>query len=223
MAKKNVKKKSRVSSGSRPSAAKRALKKQTPSRVVASTSALEKTQDVERQEYSAEDLMALENAGSPDQAMKILKSLNRFAATPTDEIFGDEPSWYFDGRFGTNAPVEIGEYYEKRGLNLLEVSCRDASYTLIADRSYEHGYMREMLVILAILNAELERAGRRDRAYYIIQPSWPAVLLLDDRLAVAAKILRNGKDKAMTLEELKREYDAVSKTGRDIPWVKERP
>ena len=147
-----------------------------------------------------------------------MKRLKRFSAAPSDEIFGDDPTWWFDGQFGTHAPVELGDYSEHDGLSLLEVSCREDAYTLIGDRSHGGGWMRDMLVIMSILNAELERDNRPDRVYSLIQPSWPAILLLDDRLATAAKILRRGEDGALSQAELEREYEAATKDQRRIPW-----
>lgn len=205
---------SKKATGSRQPAAKK------PARAVKTTAAVgfEAKKTVGPGNYSDSDVLALENAESVDEAIELLERLKRFSPAPSDEIFGDEPTWWFDGQFGTHAPVELGDYSEHHGLSLLEVRCREAAYTLIADRSRGGGWMRDMLVILSILNTELERDNRSDRVYSIIQPSWPAILLLDDRLAAAAKILRHGEDGALSQAELEREYEAATKDQRRIAW-----
>ena len=220
------KKKKKAASSTKPSKKPKSSRRpaaNTPARAVKTTAAdsSQAKKTIVTGEYSDRDVLALENATSIDEAIELLKQLKRFSSAPSDEIFGDDPAWWFDGRFGTHAPVELGDYSESHGLSLLEVRCRDAAYILIADRSYEPGWMRDMLVILSILNTELERSNREDRAYSITQPSWPAILLLDDRLATAAKILRHGKDGALSQAELEREYEAATKDERRIAWRKQ--
>ena len=216
-------KKKKLATSTKPSkkaASTRRPAGKTPARAVKTTAAVgsQAKKAIATGNYSDRDVLALENALSVDEALEVLNRLKRFSPAPSDEIFGDEPTWWFDGKFGTHAPVELGDYSENHGLSLLEVRCRDAVDTLIASRSDEAGWMRDMLVVLSILNAELERHNRPNRVYSIIQPSWPAVLLLDDRLATAAKILRQGEDGALSQAELEREYQAATKDQQRIPW-----
>lgn len=219
------KKKKKSASSTKPSKKAKSTRRssaKTPARAAKTTSAVgpQAKKTIVTGEYSDRDVLVLENAASADEAIELLKQLKRFSSAPSDEIFGDDPAWWFDGRFGTHAPVELGDYSKSHGLSLLEVLCRDAVYMLIADRSYEAGWMRDMLVILSILNTELERDHRPDRVYAILQPSWPAILLLDDRLATAAKILRHGEYGALSQAELEREYEDATKDERRIAWRK---
>lgn len=188
----------------------------------AGTPARKTSKAVPEGHYDRSSITALKAAASPDVALNILKSLKRFKAAPTDEIFGDDPIWFFKNCFGTDAPVEVGEYSKFKGLTTLAVRCRDAHYRLIADRNYPYGHMRDMLVILSILNAELKRQGHSDRAYCVITPSYPAVLLLDKHLAAAAQVLRTGKDRALSLNELRAQYASTSDVAKDVPWMLQR-
>ena len=195
---------------------KTAAKKTDTGKKVAATTAL-----TDEQENSVAALLEKKTPKGIQHAIDILRSLKRYADAPSDEIFGDDPQWFFDGLFGTSAPVHLAEdcYEEQDGLLLLRVNCRNARYTLIADSEYEFGYIRNTLVILSIVNTELERTGNPDRAYSIGHDSCPGLLLLTPKLSAATKALAHKTNKIFSLENLRTQYESLSKSRHDIPWI----